>query len=345
MSSRAVNLAILALLLVELASGFAGFLTGSPNGRWTFWLHSVGGLTLVLLLAWKWRIVVRSFVRRGAGVWTAAPALLAVLFVGSLATGLLWSTVGLPRLPVPVFGRWTGLTLHVVLSITVVPFFVAHSVLRWPRPRFADFAGRRAVLRSAVLLGSGAVAWQALDALASLFGTERRFTGSREEGSFTGNAHPRTNWLSDQTQQIDADRWRLRVHGEVKRELELTYKDVLDMRADPRRETLDCTGGWYTVQMWSGVPLVALLERALANEDARSVVVRSVTGFERRFGMGESRGLLLATHVAGESLSAGHGFPVRLVAPDYRGYNWVKWVTEIEISGTHPLWQPPLPLQ
>jgi hypothetical protein len=348
MSSRAVNLAILLLLLGELATRVSGFLVGNANWRWVFWLHSAGGLTLVLLLAWKWRIVTRSFLRRGAGLWALAPAALAALFLGSLATGLLWSTTGLPRVPVPVFGKWTGLSVHVALSVTLVPLFVLHAVMRWPRPRVSDFAGRRALLRSGALLGSGLIAWQGLEVLssvASLPGADRRFTGSREEGSFTGNGHPHTNWLSDKTQRIDVDDWRLRVVGDVERELSLSYEELLAIEAEERRAFLDCTGGWYTEQEWTGVALAALLERAGVREGTRSVIVRSATGFERRFGLGKTGGLVLATHVGVEPLSAGHGFPVRLVAPDYRGYYWVKWVDTVEASEAHPFWQPPLPLQ
>ncbi|MEX2228464.1 MAG: sulfite oxidase, partial [Dehalococcoidia bacterium] len=93
MSPRATNLALLVLLTAELVSGLAGFVVGAPSGRWVFWLHGVGGFALVLLLAWKWRIVVRSFARRGAGPWAFAPAALGVCFLGALFTGLAWSTV------------------------------------------------------------------------------------------------------------------------------------------------------------------------------------------------------------------------------------------------------------
>jgi hypothetical protein len=40
----------------------------------------------------------------------------------------------------------------------------------------------------------------------------------------------------------------------------------------------------------------------------------------------------LATHVAGAPLALGNGAPVRLVAPDHRGLDWVKWVAEIRVS-------------
>jgi DMSO/TMAO reductase YedYZ molybdopterin-dependent catalytic subunit len=34
-----------------------------------------------------------------------------------------------------------------------------------------------------------------------------------------------------------------------------------------------------------------------------------------------------------------------LVAPEHRGYDWVKWVTRIRVVETSWFWQPPLPLQ
>lgn len=40
---------------------------------------------------------------------------------------------------------------------------------------------------------------------------------------------------------------------------------------------------------------------------------------------------LLATSVDGERLSHGHGYPLRLVAPGRRGFQWVKWVEEVRL--------------
>ena len=41
----------------------------------------------------------------------------------------------------------------------------------------------------------------------------------------------------------------------------------------------------------------------------------------------------------------GHGFPVRLVAPDLRGYWWVKWVSTITVDELPAWWQLPFPIQ
>jgi len=311
-------------------------------------LHRAGGLALVVLLLWKAGIAARSYRRRGVTVSTGLAAVGGVLFLGSLATGLLWATMRLPWVPVPVLGSWTVLSVHVALSLLLIPLFVAHLGLRWPRPSREDLIGRRAALRMLGLLAAGFVFWrvqEVLSVLAAPSGSRRRFTGSREEGSFAGNLHPVTNWLSDPIPRVDPDRWRLRIHGEVERETDLSYEEILVLGAAVRQATLDCTGGWYTVQRWSGVPMTALLEQAGLENGARSPLIRSTTGYTRRFPLDEAGDLLLATHVGDEELSAGHGFPLRLVAPGHRGSGWVKWISEVEVS-SDPAWlEPPLPLR
>ena len=310
-----------------------------------FWLHGIGGLSLVALLLWKWRIVMRSFARRGAGPWSIAPGALGVLFLGTLATGIWWAAIGRGSLPVPIYGEMRPLVLHTILAFALVPPFALHAALRWPRVRHSDFTSRRALLRLLAVGAGGFVLWRGVAAASALSGPQRRFTGSREEASFAGNAHPVTNWLSDTRQRIAADAWRLEVGGAIAEPYVLGYGELAELPQRTLRATLDCTGGWYTTQDWSGVPLPALLARR-ASPRMRGASRRS----RRRatagaFGLGEAEGLLLATHVGGERLSAGHGFPVRVIAPERRGYHWVKWVERIEVSERPPWWQPPLPLQ
>ncbi len=260
-------------------------------------------------------------------------------------TGLWWLIVGRGTLLVPFYGEMRPLVLHTILALVLVPLFTLHVVMRWPRRPAAAFASRRAVLRLFAVGAGGFALSQGLAIAAPHTGPDRRFTGSREEASFTGNRHPVTNWLSDSRQRIDADEWRLEVSGAVRDSFTLDYRELTTLAERTRRATLDCTGGWYTVQDWSGVPLSTVLERAGPTDDARSVVITSATGYSRRFGLGMASRLLLATDVGGERLSGGHGFPVRLVAPGGRGYHWVKWVVAIELSERPGWWQSPLPTQ
>jgi DMSO/TMAO reductase YedYZ molybdopterin-dependent catalytic subunit len=215
-----------------------------------------------------------------------------------------------------------------------------------------DFASRRAALRYAGLSAAGVTLWQGHEAVtraAHLSGTERRLTGSRERGSGApfgpGNGYPTTNWFTDARQNIDHDDWRLRIHGLVTQELELTLAELEASPATTTRAILDCTGGWFTEQDWQGVQLASILDRAGPHDGARSILVTSATGYRRRFPLSDANKLLLGTHAGGEALSSGHGAPVRLIAPGHRGFNWVKWVVDIELSDL-PAWlQSPLPLQ
>jgi DMSO/TMAO reductase YedYZ molybdopterin-dependent catalytic subunit len=72
--------------------------------------------------------------------------------------------------------------------------------------------------------------------------------------------------------------------------------------------------------------------------------VKSKTGYDRLFANDALDDLYLAVGYGGEPLRAGHGAPVRLIAPGRRGPWWVKWVTSVE-PDDRPSWlQLPLPL-
>ncbi|MFO7632431.1 MAG: molybdopterin-dependent oxidoreductase, partial [Caldilinea sp.] len=178
----------------------------------------------------------------------------------------------------------------------------------------------------------------------ALPGAERRFTGSYETGSFTGR-FPQVIWLFDNPATVDPAHWRLEIIGAVERPLLLSLDDLAPLVDTTQAALLDCTGGWHSTQEWTGVPLSVLLERARPVAEARSVTVESVTGYARRFALDELQGYLLATRVAGTTLAHGHGFPLRLVAPDRRGFEWVKWVTRVHVNTTSAHLQSPLPLQ
>jgi DMSO/TMAO reductase YedYZ molybdopterin-dependent catalytic subunit len=79
------------------------------------------------------------------------------------------------------------------------------------------------------------------------------------------------------------------------------------------------------------VSLGRLLDLAGADSDVRYVGVASVTGYRWSFEIRDARHLFLATHVADARLLHDHGAPVRLVVPGARGFEWVKWVTRIEL--------------
>jgi DMSO/TMAO reductase YedYZ molybdopterin-dependent catalytic subunit len=336
------NLALLLFLSLQLVTGLVGLLGTSDPFRIVFWMHAIGAYGIVALLFAKGTIVYYA-IRRRPGVTQARLTLgvLVVLLLTVLVTGFVWITAG----PYYVLGI-SLVNLHAYLAVLLFVILAWHVLDRRWVARVPAARDRAAFRRLAGVTVAGVVLWQSERAVQSLLGTpgsRRRFTGSYERGSFTGE-FPEVSWLNDDPAAIDAATWRLRIWGEVERPLELSYDEVRTLSGAALVATVDCTGGWYSTQWWQGVSLARLLERAGMTEAAQSISIRSVTGYGRRFSLEDARRLTLATHVADRPLTHGHGFPARLVVPDQRGFDWVKWVTEIRVLDSSHLWQSPLPL-
>lgn len=336
------NVALLAFLLVELTTGGIGLLGTSDPYRVLFWLHAVGAYGIVFVLFAKGVIVYHAVSRRpGLTRARVALGLMSALLLATLVTGFVWITVG-PRYALGI----SLVNLHAYLAILLALLLAWHVVDRRWIVRVPAARDRAAFLRFVALAAAGVAFWQVERPVQRLLGTpgsRRRFTGSYERGSFAG-AFPAVSWLNDDPAPVELESWRLVVDGAVERRLELTYEDMASRSGARLVATLDCTGGWYSTQEWSGVALGRLLDEAGVRPGARSVSVESITGYGRRFSLADARRLVLATRCSSEPLSHGHGSPARLVVPDQRGFDWVKWVARIRVSETSHLWQSPFPL-
>ncbi|MDT7580989.1 MAG: hypothetical protein QOK35_2253 [Pseudonocardiales bacterium] len=332
-SWRATNLALFAVLGLAFATGIGAVATGSGRGAWIAVAHGVAGIAVVLLLPAKRRVVAGGLRRRrpSRGMSVA----LAVLALGSLAFGFA-SATGVLR---EVAGQ-TAVWVHIALALLLVVPLAWHVVARPVRPRRADLT-RRTVLRAGVLAVVGGGVYAGVEGVGRLVGgpgAERRFTGSY---ALAPEVTPITSWLDDAVSSVDAAQWRLAVTDADGRRL-LAGEDLAALGTATVRTTLDCTSGWCVTADWTGVPLARLLGRI--GPEHRSVRVGSLTGSDRYHPLSDLDHLLLATGFDGRPLTAGHGFPARLVAPGRRGFWWVKWVGEVELS-RRPSWtQPPFPL-
>jgi DMSO/TMAO reductase YedYZ molybdopterin-dependent catalytic subunit len=343
---RLVDGGILVSVVLAAASGVVGLVTGTPSGAWIFVVHGLAGVALVPLLAWKFARVYR----RVTGRWNraiAVSALLATIALATIATGIYWVHGGLVRV---LGGFWTLMNVHIGLGILTSAVLVWHLRYRFRTPTREDVTDRRAALQFGGTLVAGALLWRlqgVANATFDLAGANRRFTGSKEDGTDSGNAFPVTSWVADDPQPVDPDEWSLQVRGRVERDLSIGVDDLPgngDTADAPngggirnavpfaeRRALLDCTSGWYSVHDWQGIRVGDLLAAVDPGEDARYVRFLSVTGYRWTLPIEEARDAVLATHVDGDRLSHGHGYPLRLVAPGRRGFQWVKWVTAVEV--------------
>lgn len=332
MSPRLTDWSLAAAAGIGFGSGIISLVSGRSEQWLVFAVHGMAGLWLLLLLwgklrrVWPRLIDPRRWDRR---TLFGALALLVVTLAGG--SGVWWVAGG--DLFVAGFNL---LNWHILIGLALTLAISAHMLVRAKPLRERDVRGRREILRFGALLLGGIVLWpaqqvvgQALD----LPGSRRRFSGSREAGSYAGNAFPATSWVADRPRPIDAARWRLRIDGAVATTLELRY-DELTALGDVLEATLDCTGGFYSTQLWCGARLDRLLERAGVLPGASWVRFISVTGYRWSLPLDEARAALLATHVGEAALTYDHGAPARLVAPGRRGFEWVKWVTRIEVAAT-----------
>ncbi|MFD6277391.1 molybdopterin-dependent oxidoreductase [Streptomyces sp. NPDC060209] len=147
--------------------------------------------------------------------------------------------------------------------------------------------------------------------------------------------------------RVDADRWRLRIHGKgVARPVTLSFQDLLGRELVERDITLTCVsnevGGPYVGNArWIGVRLADVLSEAGVKPPSKGgpadqIVARSVDGMTIGTPVEEvmdGRDALLAVGMNGEPLPFDHGFPVRMVVPGLYGYvSACKWIQDIELT-------------
>lgn len=317
MGGRRTNLALLTLLSVAFLTGWIAFAFFSTPARVALLLHAAAGFAILLLLPWK-SMIARRGLRRPRNLRWASLVFGALVLI-SLAAGLAHS---LGR-PWPYFSDLTAMEFHVGAALAAIPFFLWHVLARPVKARRTDLS-RRALLRGG-MLGAGALA------LASVPGATRRLTGSYQVDYL-----PETQWMFDSVPALDRDGWRLAAGGR-----EWSYGELAAFQ-DRVTAVIDCTGGWYSESEWEGARLSRLLRPGPYD---LSILVRSVTGYSRRFDIRALDNLLLAVRAGGDELSPGNGFPVRLVAPGERGFWWVKWVTHVRTESLPAWWQAPFPLQ
>lgn len=136
---------------------------------------------------------------------------------------------------------------------------------------------------------------------------------------------------------VDLKKWQLEIDGHVHRSLRLTYNQIIQMPPIERNVLLICPGVFAYHARWKGVSVAGLLETAEVDSGATHVTFR---GPDRRYQKTERFPLndiladkvFLAYGVNDSVLPKKHGFPLRVVAEDYYGGVWVKYVYKVTVN-------------
>ena len=144
-----------------------------------------------------------------------------------------------------------------------------------------------------------------------------------------------TMGLSDH--MVSLDHWRLKVSGHVKKPARLTYAQVQALPSIEKDGLLICPGFFASYGQWKGISLREILRIAGERPGITHVTVsgpESPYKKEVRFPIKDVREdkVFLAYAVNGKALPLQHGFPLRVVAEDYYGYDWVKYVDNIRVD-------------
>lgn len=141
--------------------------------------------------------------------------------------------------------------------------------------------------------------------------------------------------------QIDASTWRLKIHGMVDHEVELTFEDLLAMPLVERRITLTCVsnevgGDLIGNATWLGVKITDLLDQVGVDPHADAVKSVSVDGFTvgtPLAALTDGRDAMIAIGMNGQPLPLTHGFPARMIVPGLYGYvSATKWLVDMEMT-------------
>jgi DMSO/TMAO reductase YedYZ molybdopterin-dependent catalytic subunit len=140
------------------------------------------------------------------------------------------------------------------------------------------------------------------------------------------------------TPEIDLDRYRLTIDGEVKFPMELNLKALKQLPQTSIIMQHVCVEGWAAIVQWGGFRLRDLATMVQPQERVKYVLFQSADKYTESWDLASALHpqTLLADRMNGEPLPADNGAPLRLATPIKLGYKLSKWVTKVSFTSQIP---------
>ena len=135
-------------------------------------------------------------------------------------------------------------------------------------------------------------------------------------------------------QYVNNETYLLKVRGLVDNPGNYTYSEVLNYDHVKKVVTIYCVEGWDVKILWEGIRLMDILNDADIQPEANTIIFHAYDGYTTSLSIDfiQEKNLILAYKMNEAILPPERGFPFQLVAEDKWGYQWIKWITEIEVS-------------
>jgi len=135
--------------------------------------------------------------------------------------------------------------------------------------------------------------------------------------------------------KVDIEKWKLTIEGYVKRKLEYSYNELLNMEHTRLTADFHCVTGWSVRNIvWEGIQLKKLVGENNVLPNAKWVYVESLDEYIVVIPIADflNEKSMLVLKINGKILSLEQGFPARIFIPHLYGWKGAKWVTRIVLT-------------
>jgi DMSO/TMAO reductase YedYZ molybdopterin-dependent catalytic subunit len=133
--------------------------------------------------------------------------------------------------------------------------------------------------------------------------------------------------------RVDITKWSFTISGLVETEQKLNFEQFTSLPQVKVFSDIHCVTGWSKLDnYWEGVSAQVIKDLSTVLPEAKFVLIHAEKGFTTNLSLNDflQPDVLFALGHNGEPLTAGHGYPVRLVVPRLYFWKSAKWVTGIE---------------